>query len=217
MDAEKVDIYEACDKAIQEMNRKNLKAFSQLKLAKWDEIHIIRTVKAVYTQSVKRAKRKYYEVAFEAYVLGALMCDIDPVTAHRMAEKAIDEKFVDDVLKQTDFVTLYRFDTEAERKWQRLAETLEVAQNRNAEIDRALKQWSQQLGQYAINFTDYAVIQAFDDAEIMKVQWISQKDGRVCHECKDLDGKIFPIDEVPKKPHVNCRCRVAPVMDRKKE
>lgn len=212
MDAEKVNIYEACDKAIQVMNRENLKSFGRLKMAKWDEIKVIRTVTAVYTKSVKFAKQKFYEVAFEAYILGLVMCGIDPKQAHEMAEDAIDMDFVEEVLSQTDFVTLYRFNTETERKAQRLAEVLEVATDRNTEIDRALKAWSQQLGQYAINFTDYAVIQAFEDAGIEMVQWISQHDGRVCRECYALNEQVFRIDELPRKPHPNCRCRFRPVL-----
>ena len=211
MDAEKVNTYEACDKAIQVLNRENLRAFGRLKMAKWDEIKIIRTVSKVYADSVKRAKQKFYEVAFEAYVLGLIMCDVDPKKAHEMAEDAIDMDFVEEVLEQTDFVTLYRFNSETERKAAKLAETLEVATDRNAEIDRALKFWSQQLGQYCINFTDYATIQAFEDAGVEMVQWIAVRDKRLCRECYALDGQVFRIDEFPRKPHVNCRCRMRPI------
>ena len=211
MNNEDVNVYAACDQAIHAMNVANVRDFGKLKLAKWDEIKIIRTVTAVYRSSVKRARKRYYEVAFEAYVLGCMMCGEDPKTAHIMAEKAIDEKFVDSILEQSDFLTLYRFNSEAERKAYRLAEALEVAENRNLEIDLALKAWSKQLGQYAINFTDYAMIQAFQDCGVEFVRWVSVPDERRCHECRALDGQEFRINELPVKPHLNCRCHWVPV------
>ena len=212
MNRKDVNIYEACDKAIKALDRESVEAFGRLKMAKWDEVNVIRTVKTVYTTIAKHARRRYYEVAFEAYVLGLILCDVEPGKAHRMAEKAITEEWVAEILARTDAVTLYRFDTETERKAYKLAEALEVAENRNAEIDKALRYWSQQLGQYAINMTDYAVRQAFRDAEVEEVEWVTAMDERVCSECRSLDGEIFPVDDVPTKPHIKCRCRLIPVM-----
>ena len=211
MDAEKVNWYEACDKAIREMDRENLKAFGKLKLANWDQVHVLQTVLPVYRTSAKKAKKHYWEIGFEAYLLGLLLMDIDGQKANRMAEKAITKEWVEDILEQTDFVTLYRFDSETERKAYRLAEALEATADRNAEIDKALRFWSKQVGQYAINVTDYAVVQALEDAGVEKVMWITMRDERVCRECGVLHGQVFPIDEVPRKPHWACRCRLQPV------
>lgn len=213
MDAEKIRIYDACDKAIQEMNRESLRDFGKLKLAKWDELHVIREVTRVYTTSAKKARKKYYEVAFEAYLLAMAMCNEDAKKAHNRAEKAITAEWVSEILERTDFVTLYRFDTETERKAYRLAEALEVSNDRDFEINKALRQWSQQLGQYAINMTDYAVLQAFKDAGIKKVRWVSEHDNRVCNECHSYDGQVFQIEDLPTKPHWGCRCRYVPVLD----
>lgn len=206
-----INYYGACDKAIQAMNRENLEAFTRLKGMKWDELNVIRTVKTVYTASARRARKRYYEVGFEAYLLAMSMCGTEPKKAHRMAEKAITEEWVKRILTETDFVTMYRFDAETERKAYRLAEALEVTDKPAQEIDKALKQWSQQLGQYAINVTDYAVIDAFEDAGVKIVEWVSEKDNRVCRECHAYDGQHFRIDEIPPKPHLGCRCRLRPV------
>ena len=204
------DIYSAADKAVKAMDRENVEAFGRLKMTKWDEVKIIRTVWSVYRASKKRARKRYYEIGFEAYLLAMAMCGEEPKKAHQMAEKAITEEWVDEILSQTDFITLYRFDTETERKAYRLAETLEVAEDRNTEIDRALKAWAQQVAQYALNVTDYAVVQAFEDAGIEWVEWISEKDDRICRECKGMDGNVFLLDELPRKPHPKCRCRIRP-------
>ena len=206
MAADNVKVYAACDRAIQAIDRENLEAFGRLKMATWDRINIIQTVVKVYRESAKKARKRYFEVAFEVYVLMMMELGRPASEAHRMAEKAITMAWVDGILEQTDFVTLYRFNSEAERKAYKLAETLEVVQDRDAEINKALRYWSRQLGQYAVNFTDYAAMQAFDDAGVERVMWMTQKDELVCHECGTLDGQVFPLDEVPPKPHMNCRC-----------
>ena len=212
MNREDVNVYESADKAISAMNRQNLEAFGRMKTAKWDEVNVIRTVVTAYRKSAKQARKKYRKVAYDAYLLGWMLCGLDEKNGRKAAEKAITEKWIDRILTETDFVTLYRFDSETERKAYRLAETLEVSPERNKEIDKALKCWSQQLAQYAINMTDYAMVQAYDDAGIEKVRWMSQRDGKVCGECHDRDGQEYPLDEIPPK-HPNCRCYLIPVID----
>ena len=209
------NVYEACDKAIQSMNRWNLEEFGKLKMSRWDEINIIRTVMALYRKSAKKARKRYYEVAYEAYLLGLYMCDVLPRKAAKMAEKAITDEWIDKILSETDFVTLYRFDAETERKAYRLAESLEAAQDKDQEINKALRFWSQQLGQYAINVTDYAVVQAFQDYGLEEIEWETAKDEKVCAECNSMDGEIFRIDEMPTKPHWGCRCMFKPVFRNK--
>ena len=204
------DIYAAADKAIKAMNRENVEAFGRLKAANFDEVNVIRTVKAVYQKADKQARKRFYEVAFESYLLGMAMCGMEPKKAHRMAEKVITEEWVDKVLTDADPVTMYRYDTELERKAYRLAEALEAGVRRNAEVDKALRFLSMMLAQYFINMTDYAMIQAFQDYGVEMVEWVSQKDGRVCNECHAYDGQVFRIDEIPLK-HWGCRCSVKPV------
>jgi len=212
MSPESQEYYAACDKAIKALDRANVEAFGLMKMAKWDEINIIQTVVGVYRRSAKQARKRYYEVAFEGYLLMCAMCDIPHKKAHEMAEDAITDEWVADVLHQTDFVTLYRFDTETDRKAYRLAEALEVSENRNAEIDKALRYWSQQLGQYAINMTDYAMIQAMQDAGVKKAQWVTMSDEKVCGECRPRNGVIYRIDDIPPK-HYGCRCRLRPILE----
>lgn len=211
MASERAGYYTACDKAIQAMNRENLEAFGRLKMADWDKANIIRTVVTVYMESALKARRRYYEVAFEAYVVGLMMCGVDAKEAHQMAEKGITIKWVDEVLQRTDLLTLYRFETETERKAYRLAETLEATQDRDQEINKALRLWSQQLGQFAINVTDYAVIQAFEDYGLEEAEWQTVLDERSCHACNALDGMVFRMSEIPPKPHYGCRCKLKPV------
>ena len=205
------DIYARADKAIQDMNRANLKAFDSLKVSRLDGLYIVQTVMRIYRQSEELARKKYYEIAFEAYVVALMEAGIAAKEAHERAEKAIDNDWVDEMLEETDFVTLYRFVPEATRKRDRLIEALAAAQgeNRDTEIDKALRYWSKQVGQYCLNAVDYARMDAFGDAGVKWVEWITQHDERVCDECAPRDGQIFKIDELPQK-HYGCRCYLIP-------
>ena len=210
MDADKVNIYGPCDRVIQYMNRWNLREFGKLKVAKWDELNIIRTVTELYKRSTQQARKQYFEEAFEVYLLLLETCDIRCRKANGMAEKAITSEWVDRKLNEVDPVTEFKYQAEAERKAYRLAEAMEVTQDRDYEINKALRYWSQQQGQYAINFTDYAVYEALKDAGVEMVEWVSRRDSRVCNECHAYDGQIFRLDEVPAK-HWGCRCTLRPV------
>ena len=203
-------IYDGADKAIKSMNRANLKAFGRLKMAKWDEVNLIREVTKVYDDSVKLAKAKYYEVASEAYVVALYTAHIDHKKAARMAEDTITPDWILFLLEEADPVLLYEFMAEADRKKHRLIETLSVAQNRNLEIDKALRYWTVQTSQMTDNMVYAARLQAFRDAGVEQVRWITQKDNRVCHDCDELDEMIFPIDEVPPPQHFGCRCYIVP-------
>lgn len=214
MNAEK-DIYASCDKAIQAMNRWNLEEFGKLKMSRFDQVNIIKTVVSLYRRSTNLAKRKYRKVARDAYLYGLYLCEIVGERAEKMADRAITEKWLEKILTETDFVTLYRFDTEAERKAYRLAETLEATQDLDYEVNKALRAWSQQLGQYAINFTDYAEIQAFKDAGIEFIEWVAVGDRKTCNECYALNGQQFRIDEIPPK-HPNCRCHYRAIFQSRK-
>lgn len=47
--------------------------------------------------------------------------------------------------------------------------------------------------------------------------WKSEKGKNTCEKCKSLDGKIFySEDEIPEKPHPNCKCEVVKVVAEEK-
>lgn len=205
-------IYDNADKAIRAMNRQNLKEFGKLKLAKWDELNVVRAVGKTYDDSVRMAKRRYYEIAFEAFIVAMLEARIDNKDATRKAEEVITNDWILDMLEEVDPVTLYAFLPETERKKQRLIEALAVATNRNAEIDKALRYWTQQVSQYADNSVFRARLEAFRKAGIEQVIWVTQEDDRVCEDCEPLDGQIFDVDNVPDPPHWGCRCTLRSVI-----
>lgn len=192
--------YAGADRAIKAMNRENLRTFSRMKtrLAKWDELHVIREVTNAYDDILELAERWYLEIARQAYMRAM-------AEAKKRKRNPIDRDWILDWLEETDFVTLYRFIPEWERKKARLIEALPVAQDRGREIDKALKEWTRQIGWFAVEAVDRATLEAFRDAGVTHLMWHSEHDDRVCKICHTRDGKIYPIDELPVK-HVNCRC-----------
>lgn len=204
-----IEYYEAADKAIVLMNREAQREFGKLKAADFDEINIIQRVTAVYRTLARKARQRYFEIGFEGYLLGLYLCDITGKDAYRMAEDAITREWVDLLLTDVNPVTKYSFVNETERKAQRLAEALSTGETEIAEIDKALRYWARQTGQYAISMTDDGMKQAYRDAGIEEVMWVTAGDERVCEECRPLDGQVFRLDQVPPK-HWGCRCILIP-------
>lgn len=202
------NLYAMADRAIKAMNRENLKAFGRLKLAKWDEINIVRMVGAVYDESARLAQKRYLEVAKDAYIRAMLEADMSRKEAERAAFEDITMLWLLGMLEGVDPVMMYSFAAETERKKQRLIEALSVAENKNQEIDRALRAWTVQVAQFADNAVYRARMDAFRAAGIENVMWVTQRDNRVCRECDDLNGEIFPIDAVPPPQHPHCRCYI---------
>ncbi len=201
-----MSVYDGADKIIREMNRANLKAFNLLKLARFDEINLIRRIAENYDASVRLARKKYLMIAIDAYVAAMIECGISDRRATDMAYDEITADWVLDMLEEVDPVTLYAFLAETDRKKERLIEALTVAQNRNREIDRALRAWTGQIAQYADNSIHNARLEAFAAAGVDRVLWQDMEDDRVCKECHDLNGQIFDIRHVPPRPHWGCRC-----------
>lgn len=206
-------IYDGADRAIREMNRQNLKAFGLLKLMKADELHVIRRIKETYDASARRARTRYYEIAVEAYILAMIEAGKSNKDATKAADRDIDAAWVLAMLEEADPVTLYAFLPEKDRKAARLAEALEASPDKGKEIDKALRYWTVQVGQYAITAVDRARLEAFRRAGIKEVMWNTERDERVCEECEPRDGEVYPIDAVPPKPHLNCRCWLTPVTE----
>ena len=199
-------IYDFADKAIRDLNKRNLRSFSRLKLLKFDELNIFDTVGEIYDFSVEVAKRRYKDIYADAYL--ACMAELG---RHVKAPKdRVLNDWLLDMLEDYDAITHYRFDEEAERKKARTVEALIATRDGSKidgrEVDKALRLWSLQVDQYADRAVDDGRMQAFHDAGIKKVRWNTERDDKVCGECDALDGKIFPIDNVPSKQHFRCRC-----------
>ena len=204
--------YGYADTAIRDMNRRNLRAFDKLKQLRFDNLSIVQTVSKTYSDSIRLAKKRYLQIATDAYIEALVLAGIARKKAEDMAEDSITEDWLLDMMEEYDPVTLYQFLPEAERKKDRLIEALIAAHNKGQEVDRALRLWTRQIAHYADKSVDKATIDGYEDAGVKKVKWVTAEDEKVCQVCQERDGKIYPIDKLPPKPHYHCRCTFAPII-----
>ena len=204
-------MFELADAAIREMNRRNIRSFKRLKQLKFDELNILGDVSEMYDKIDRMAKRKFFEIAYLAYIAALVEAGVAESKANEMASEEITEDFIIEMLYDYDPVTLYQFEPEIERKKQRLIEALIASHNKSAEIDKALRYLTLQLSQYADRSELDATLKAYKDAGIKKVMWITMEDERVCKTCDSRDRKVYTISHVPPRPHFRCRCELVPV------
>ena len=102
--------FEYADRAIRDLNKRNLRLFDRLKTLKFDELNVMSAVSKVYDESVRLAKKRYLQIAMEAYIDAMVLADIAEKEAEKRAEDSITEDWILDMIEDYDEVTLYRFD-----------------------------------------------------------------------------------------------------------
>ena len=111
-------------------------------------------------------------------------------------------------------------ESKKERKRSRLAEALITAMvvSSRADYHKQLRKfadlWHTQTKQYGEKMVDKTRINTFKKNGIKRVKWVTKEDEKVCKECAERDGKIYPIDKIPDKPHYNCRCWIVPLLEK---
>lgn len=194
-------MYEYTDEIIRYLDERFIVAFDRLKrrLAKIDEISAILTaVNSTYTEIDKLTRFMLLKTAKEAYRKAG-------------GSDGIDELWLLEFLRGYSPVTKYSYEREVDRKRSRLFEALAATGKSPKEIKTALRLWSQMAGEYAVEVTDAAVLQAYRELMIRRVRWITEIDERRCSVCASRHNRIYSIDNVPEKPHWGCRCVLIPV------
>ena len=219
--ARKTEKYELTDIIIalllnelrREINRLDVMGFDMLNAP-----NITKYTKELVSRLLKSNKREYLKIAKEATDEAKEDIEALGVAATPLV---IDGKYVDEVLGEYNPVTNYLYYPEAERKRSRLAEALitAVVVSSRADYHKELRKfadlWHTQTKQYGEKMVDKTRIETFKKNGIRRVMWQSEHDEKVCEECKERDGKIYPIDDIPTKPHYRCRCWLVPIADKK--
>ena len=168
---------------------------------------------------LKDNKAAYIKIAANASEEAA--DDIKELSGIAVKPLKTDEKYVAGILAAYNPTTGYLYENEADRKRSRLAEALIAAVlfGLRAEYHKELRKfanlWKTQTTQYAITVVDTTRIDTFKKNGIRRVRWETQKDERVCKECRERDEKIYDIDNLPDK-HYGCRCWYIPVLEKTK-
>lgn len=114
------------------------------------------------------------------------------------------------LLSAYNAVTKYIYDNEVERKRAYTAEGINSSITKATEFRRGLSYWSRFTGYYADIISDESTLKAYQDAGVKYIRWNAMLDGKECSTCEERDGKVYPINAIPPKPHVGCRCYYTP-------
>lgn len=173
--------------------------------------------KEMMKRLLKDNKEAYIKIAKEATEEAS--DDIKGLTGVAVKPLKIDEAFIAKILASYNPTTGYVYENEADRKRARLAEALIAAvlvglrANYHKELQKFANLWHTQTKQYTITVVDTTRIETFRKNGIRRVRWETQKDEKVCDECRERDDKIFDIDKLPEK-HYGCRCWLMPVLEK---
>lgn len=201
-------MYEHTDFIIDKLNKKYIRRFGKLRsLLNIDEVNPLDAVVDAYDEMEQEARKEYVKLAKRSYADGCREIGKDN-------DGFIDYLWCWRLLEWYDPVTKYSFENEVFRKSRRLAEAILSGANKREECKKALRYWTIQSTQYAINMTDEARLEAFKRGGIRKVKWVTRNDEKRCAICQERDGKVYDIMRVPPKPHFNCRCWLEPIIER---
>ena len=202
--------YNHADKALKVLNDTMGREFQNLSVSlPFDELNAIEVKKqvgAMYTRINRAVKRQFGKVAEKVFE----DTEGEIGVAHTEFSSAT---FVLALFKRYDPVTKYVYTGEWARKRDRLVESI-MASDGQREVRRALKRaldlMALQVRQYADNLTDETRHEVFERTGVDEVKWNTQHDAKVCGECAERDGMVYPIDAVPDK-HYRCRCYLTAV------
>lgn len=188
-------MYELTDIVIENIRKELIRDFSKLKgLLSYDELNVMSATKAVYSKIDLYVRQMFLQLMQVVY---------KKVTKRTCP---YNYAWLESFLLEYDEVSKYVYANEFERKRDRLAEALIASPKKNEEIDAALRYLSFMLTAYAVRVTDQVVLMAYRDIGIDAVRWKAEKDNKTCTICKHRNGHIYDIEQVPPKPHLNCRC-----------
>ena len=187
-------MYDYLDEVLKRVVVRIYDAFSRFRRLRFDELHVVSELQDLYSE--------LESINVEAYTLIANYY----YRSESMTTETLDRAWLEEVLITPSEVMKYAYSGEAVRKRDRLLEALIAKKGSVAEIDKAMRYWTQMTGWFAVEVADQAVAQAREDTGVDEVMWRSEHDGKVCDHCWKLNGQVFRADAVPPKPHPNCRC-----------
>ena len=211
-------MYRLADKLLEQLKKLIRREFNRLGIIGFDELNASRVsieTTELFDRLMRENERMYLQVAKKAYA--------DAVKAAVAAgyidsgENRISQAWVVALLGAYNFVSGYLYESEAERKRLRLAEQMMTSReylNRtlyNDSVRRSANLWWTQASHYMLEAVDNATLDGYKDSGVGKVMWHTNIDGRECSVCRERNGKIYPITDVPPKAHRNCRCYTVPV------
>jgi SPP1 gp7 family putative phage head morphogenesis protein len=194
--------YKKTDKTITYLNKQYGRMFR--KAASFDALNIIDISHEIYEEAYQLAEQEAIRLVESVYGSyrrqdEGTTVSFDPVS------------FVLALVLAYNPVTKYVFKNEIDRKRARFAESMLASTTPAEEIALAKRLLAATNAQFMDDVTFNSLVEAYSDNGTEKVRWVTHPDDRRCSKCKAMHGKIYPIDKIPAKPHIHCRCWVEEV------
>lgn len=189
--------YKATDKTISYLNKQYGKLFRRV--TSFDELNVIQVSREIYSEVYELVKREAARLADKVYRKNRK--SDEPTTFNPSAWALI-------LALAYNPVTKYVYENEIERKRARFAEGVISSDTPAEEVALAKRLLAGMNAQFMDDLTHETIIQAFKDNGTKRVRWVTSPDDRRCKSCAARHGKIYPIDDIPAKPHIHCRCWV---------
>ena len=195
--------YSKADKTITWLNKQYARLFRRV--LPTDELNVIEVSHEIYDEAYIMAEQEAARLAKAVYGSYRRNASEDEKEGFDAAS------FVLAFILSYNPVTKYVYKNEIDRKRSRFAEGV-LASNAPAEqIALAKRLLAAMNAQFMDDITFNSLVEAYSDNGTEKVRWVTHPDDRRCKQCKAMHGKIYPIDNVPAKPHIHCRCWVEEV------
>lgn len=214
MNVEKV-LYGPLDAYIKRLKRKIKEGYAGLYVSGFDQLNIIqlsKTTEALYSGLDEFNRDEYIVLAKHAK-------DTAVTLMGKQAPAFSIADYIEDYLGGYDPVSQYVYEKEVDRKRMRLNESILTAkeyadvEKLHKAVKKAADLWFTQSSQYALDIMLGALIETYRRSGVKKLRWNTVIDGHECVDCRELDGKVFPIDSYPAPQHYGCRCFPTPVWE----
>lgn len=192
-------MYDYLDKVLKRLIRQIYQAFQQYRAMPFDELNQAETLKVYQLYEELEALNYDAFLDIAEYYYAMYVTDGRVFTEEQLRE----------ILRTPSLVMRYAYDAEVIRKRDRLVEAVIATSGSVEEIEKAMRYWTQMTGWFGVEVADAAVKQGMTDTGIQFVLWHSEHDDRTCRYCMKMDGKVFHVSSIPKKPHPGCRCWIS--------
>ena len=188
--------YKTADIVMAYLVKRYIKLFNKTRGMAFDEINVISVSHEIYDTALLETKREMVRLSQKVYEKYGKTDNFD------------SEGFVLALMLAYDPTTKYVYQNEVDRKRARFVEGVLSSDFPLEEVKASQKIWIAMNKIFADEVTFQTMIQAYKDSGVERVRWATSPDERRCATCGAMHGKVYHIDDVPSKPHRNCRCWV---------
>lgn len=202
--------YRIADIEIETLSRRILRetaaARRRLSVLKFDELNVLKETDALYETIGRESRKVFHETYFLRYL------EIwNWLKGTKPDEEKLDglvEMYLTGLWEDPDERTHYAFGPELDRKRDRAKEAIvsvPTKVQKQLELEKAARYVIQQGAWYCDFCSQDAEIQAMKDAGVQWVMRHEMDDEKTCSICREADGRVYRIENIPPLEHLRCR------------